>query len=296
MKSKSLLSSIVLLFICITSNVFADDYYKEFRKSYSVNSNVKVNLDVSFVDVDIQTTSFAQMDIVVKMDIDASNEERANEVFSKIQIDIIEGMAETRIAVNPSSGNNKWKNKENLKITVMIKMPVEAILNGEASFGDVTIGDMKGNCTFDIEYGDFSANGLWSYKNDIENTFGDAKIEGTNGGKFHNEYGDTKIALLQGYGDFETSFGDLDVDRVSRECTGLEVEVQYGDADITVANDAGFTIVAEESYGNISLPASLKKTLEKKETLETRIEGTIGNGANKMKLDCSFGDVKVRIS
>jgi hypothetical protein len=296
MKNKLCKITLIVL-LGISSAAHAEDYYKEVKKSISVNSNVRFDVDVSFADMNITTWDQPQMEILVKMDVVAKNEQRANEMFESIGVNISEGKDLVGLIVSGGNFNcnSGGKNAESYQIHIEVKMPIAALLDGKCSFGDVRISDMKGACQLNIEYGSFSANGLWSYENDVRNAFGDAKVNGTNGGEFTNEYGQLEIGKLQGNAEIHSSFGDMEIDHVTKDCKNLELKVEYADADINIASDAGFRVEATSSYGDIDMPDAFKKTSSESDYTSKEVKGTIGNGEGRMEVDCDFGDVEINV-
>ncbi len=297
-KKKNYRPSIVLLALMLTGFVIhAEEYYKEVRKNFAVNNNVQLVLDINFADITIQTWDQSQMEIIVKMDVTAKSEERANEMFDSFQVDIAEGKELVSLSVGAGnwSCNSNKKNTESYTVKVEVKMPLKAVLDGKCAFGDLRIGDMQGACLVDVEYGDMHINGLWSYENDLNIGFGNAYINGTNGGDFKNEYGSLDITLLQGNAEIESSFGDLELRRVAKECKDLEIKVQYADADIHLARDAGFRFEANSSYGDIDLPSEAKKSSSESDYTSKQVKGTIGNGEGKLDVECDFGDIEIDI-
>lgn len=291
------LSCTLLAFLLAPFFVHAEVYYKEVRKSIAVNSDVKLELDVNFADVKIETWSQSQMEIIVKMDVTAKNEERANEMFENFQVDIVEGKEFVSLAVGTGSWscNSKGKNAENYTVHVEVKMPLKAILDGKCAFGNLTVGDMQGACLMEVEYGDIYINGLWSYENNLRIAFGDAVVNGTNGGDFTNEYGSLEIGLLQGNSEIQSSFGDLKLRRVAKECKDLDLNVQYADAKIYLAQATGFRFEATSSYGDIDLPSEAKKSSVESDFSNKQVKGTIGNGEGKLEVECDFGDIDIDI-
>lgn len=288
---------VIVLALLSAVNAHAEMYYKEIRKSVAVNENVTIDLDLNFAEVNIQTWNQASAEIVVKMDVSAKSESRAQEMFENFEVSI----SESRELVNVRVGSGSWscgakgKYTESFTVRVEIRMPLKANLDGKCAFGDVNITDMAGACKIDVEYADARINGLWSYDNDFRIAFGNARINGTNGGDFRNEYGSLEMGLLQGKADIHSSFGDLEIDKVAKECKDLEVKVEYADADIDLAADAGFAFEANSSYGEIDLPAGVKKSFSDSDYTSKRVRGTIGSGDGKLELDCDFGDLELEI-
>ena len=298
MKNK-LHSLLTLVVFGITLNISAEDFYKEIKRNFNVRSNVRLNIDINFANINIQTWDQNTIDIVVKMDVAAKDQSRANELFDAIDVNINEGMDLASLSVsagNSGCNSNNGRSTESSNVRVEVHMPMNAILDGKCAFGDINITDMKGACELNVEYGDLRVNGLWSYENDVHNSFGDARINGTNGGDFHNEYGKLNIGLLQGNAEIKSSFGDMDIDKVSKQCKNLEIDVEYADADINLDSDAGFRFEANSSYGDIDLPDTAKKTSSENDYTSKEIKGTIGNGEGRLDIECDFGDVEIDIN
>lgn len=297
MKKNYLLSLFLLCQVLfVVANNDGTAYYKEIKKNFQANNNVRLDLDISFADCQIKTWDQNVVDIVVKLNVTAGSQARANEMFDAFSVNINEGRENASIEVNGGYNScGSKKNNENYQITVEIKMPSKAVIDGHSSFGDMNIGDMQGACLINHEYGSLNINGLWSYENDIRIAFGDASINGTNGGDFRNEYGKLRIRVLQGNADVRSSFGDLEIDLVRKECKNLEVKVEYADAEIELASDAGFRFEANASYGDIDLPSSAKKSSVESDYVSKEVRGTIGNGEGKLELECDFGDIDVDI-
>ncbi|MBL0314291.1 MAG: DUF4097 family beta strand repeat protein [Flavobacteriales bacterium] len=295
---KSCLLSLALLFgfFCAFAGDEGTIYYKEIKKNFKTNGDVRLDLDISFADCQIKTWDQNVIDIVVKLDVNASSQSRADEMFDAFSVHVNEGMENASLTVNGGINScNSKKMNESYNINVEIRIPQKAIIDGNTSFGDLTIGDMQGACLINQEYGKLTVNGLWSYENDIRIAFGDAHINGTNGGDFRNEYGKLEIKVLQGNAEIHSSFGDLELDLVRRECKDLEIKIEYADADVNIASDAGFRFDTSASYGDIDLPGSAKKTSVESDYVSKEERGTIGNGEGKLEVECDFGDVDIDI-
>ncbi len=283
------------LLICSSTLLHAGGvYYQEIRKTATVNADFLFKLDLNFADVNIQTWEKNQVDVVVKVDVSASSEKRANELFNGIIVNFSGESAMVNLSValgNSSCGN---KNNESTKIYVEIKMPPGGTLDGHCAFGDFALSSLNGPCKMTVEYGEFKATNLNSRDNDLKVQFGGCNIQYTNGGDFRIEYGDMDLKKLNGNADFEAAFGDLEIDLVTNAVKRLDVDVEYGDAEITLARDAGFTFDANCDYGDLDLPDNSKKTSVEKDYTSKKVKGTIGSGGSAtLSIKCSFGDVEI---
>ena len=75
------------LFIAVAISAFAyadtEVYSKEFKKSYTVNSNVTFELNTSFGEANIETWDQNKIEIFVKVEVESKSEEKANRIFDK---------------------------------------------------------------------------------------------------------------------------------------------------------------------------------------------------------------------
>lgn len=274
----------------------AEVYYKEIRKSVKVNSTVRLDMDIDYADVNITTWDQGQIEIIVKQNVESKTESRANEIFENIKVNVTESA--DLVGLEVSLGNYSCGGKnESYTITVEIKMPVTATLDGEVAFGNLTLADLQGPCEVKVEYGNITAQNLASRDNDLHVAFGNANIKSTNGGEFVNEYGNMDIKKLNGNAEIKSSFGNLEIDLVSKEVKAFELDVQYGDAEIELASDYSCSFVIHSSYGDVDMPDSgAKITKSESDYTSKHLTGTFGNGgSNRMEIKNDFGNVEIDI-
>ncbi|MFN0032555.1 MAG: DUF4097 family beta strand repeat-containing protein [Flavobacteriales bacterium] len=273
-----------------------EEFYKETRKTIKVSNTVELDLDISYADINIQTWEQAQMEIVVKLNVNAKTQQRANEIFESITVNISE--SESLVGLDVSMGNyscSGWSG-ESYTVTVDVKMPTAGMLDGKVAFGDAHLGEMHGACELRVEYGSLKASWLKASNNDVEIAFGDANIQTTGGGDFSNEYGELNIKKLTGSAEIKSAFGDLEIDLVTTEVKSLDIHIEYGDAEIDLASDASFTFDVRSSYSEVDLPDSAKNTTNEADYTTKHVTGTIGGGGNnKIKIECDFGDVDIDV-
>ncbi len=285
--------SLLLLLIC--GSIHAEDFYKETRKSINVTNKVILDLDINYADVIVQTWDQPQMEIIVKLNVIAKSEERANEIFESVLVKIVE--SESLVGLSVSLGNyscSGWKN-ESYTVTVEVKMPDTGSIDGNVSFANINISDLKGACELHVEYGDLRANSLQSNDNDIEIAFGNATIQSCGGGEFENEYGNLEIKKLSGNAEIKSGFGDLELDYVGHQVQILQVNIEYGNAEINLATDASFNIDIQSNYSDIDLPDGVKKIkTEAQDYTSKHIVASVGSGAGgALKIECDFGNVDI---
>ncbi|MDZ4823959.1 MAG: DUF4097 family beta strand repeat-containing protein [Flavobacteriales bacterium] len=295
MKKKSIFSFFLAAILLSAEALALEDFSKEYRKSVKVNNNVIVDLEVNFADLKITTWDSPQIDIFVKITTNAKSQERADELFEKIEVAIGESMSKVDFKI--TSGSISCGKSENFSIVVEMKMPAGGSLEGNSAFGEMTLGDLSGNCNLMVEYGKFSGGNLSSSTNNFKVAFGDAVIASFGGGNLENEYGSLGVDQLKGNAEINVAFGDLRIGHVYPSCKNLAVRVEYGDADIGLDPSCAFSIDAESSYGEIDLPDGFKKTNSESDFASKHVEGSFGNSATgQLKIKSDFSDVEVGIA
>ena len=270
-----------------------EEFSKEYRKSHQVNPDCLIQLDLSFAEVVVTTWDSPQVDIFVKIVTDAKSQERADQIFDKIEVEF--GATASKVEFNVNAGSMNCNKNENFTIKVEMKVPAKSTLAGHAGFGEVTISDMIGPCKLRVEYGSLNANSLASTSNNLIVQFGEAKITSAGGGQFSSEYGSVKLGTLKSDATFKTSFGDVKVDQVLAECKNLNVEAEYGDVTMTLASGCAYQVDADCDYGDIEMPSSFHKTTQESDFSGKHVTGTIGTGATgNLRIQCDFGDVSIK--
>ncbi|MFT4679806.1 MAG: hypothetical protein ACI84C_001326 [Flavobacteriales bacterium] len=287
----------IVLFIAIAISAFAyadtEVYSKEFNKSYSVNSNVTFELNASFAEAKIETWDLNMIEIYVKVEVESKSEEKANQIFDKIDVKIIESsnQIELKTDVDVNSNGDDWS------ITILVKMPKTADLDASLTFGSLKLQDIMGKCQIDLSYGELEASSLLHAENDVKVAFGDSEIEKLGGGEIKVEFGNLEINRITGDADLSCNYGDLEIDHISSACKNLKIQIDFGSASIELDAGANYEIDAYASFGDISLPNGAKKSSEKEDFTSKSVKARIGSGSSPglITARCSFGDADIDI-
>jgi hypothetical protein len=202
-----------------------DEYPKEIRKTFSVNKDVLFRCDVDFSNVVVTTWDQSSIEVVVVVNINAKSEERANEMFEKIKVDLDGGGSQVSMKVNVDNLN--CKNNENWSMDATVRMPATGSIEGRVDFGDLTINDLSGNFNVNLQYGNLVAGKLSGTTNAVELAFGDAHVGSWNGGGIRAQYGNVVIAELRGNLNLNLDFGDAKIELLQPACKSLAAEMEY---------------------------------------------------------------------
>ena len=280
---------LVLFFLGIASVVNAkdqgQDYYKEVRKSFAVNANVILDMDVNFGSVTATSWDKNFIEILVKMNVNVKSEKRAEDIFRGA--DITESSTNPRVRVNPGNSNGK---NESYDIYVEIKMPKSTSFTGSIDFGNFAINSVTGSVRVKVQYGNISITEALSNDNEIEVAFGNMIVDVCNGGHLNEQYGNVRVGKVKGNLKIETDFGNVEVRGFTKECKMLEIDCEYGNI-VVDSNGLGIKVDAEVSYGDIDMDAGNVNI--NKEDFSQEAKGTLGDGNTELELECSFGNIEV---
>lgn len=225
--------------------------------------------------------------------MEASDEASANRKMENLLVEFKQNG--DRIETNISLTKSDWGKSMDFEIRVNIMVPENCNLEANSSFGDLHIDRLGGQVDLENSYGELRINELSGSKNDIEVSFGGVWIGSLGGGELQLEFGEGDIERIIGNCELSNSYGDLEIDLVEPECTRLKVDCSFGDTDIGISRNCSFIIDASASMGDVDLDREIEMIREDNDWNSENYEARIGSGEGKMDVECSFGDVKIRL-
>lgn len=288
MNTKSIFLFISIAFISL--NVKADEYYKEINKRFAVNSNVYLHVNGSFSNYTVTTWDNNEIEVIIKMNVEARSEERAENIFASAVVK--ESNSSPEIRVEPEFGN-RWGNKEEVEIFVEIKMPKTGGMAAHVTFGNLSATSIIGQVDMKLEYGNLTMGELFNTENKIRVEFGNINLSQFGGGKVVCQYGNLKMDKAGAETELDVAFGNIDLYGLRQDCKSVVVKCEYGNADLNLGNSIGYNLVAKSSFGNVRVPSGFKPTIKIKEYEEESIEGTFMGGGANINANVSFGNVRV---
>lgn len=294
MKTQWICSLAAVLLCILSAPAWSQQaYLKEYRKSQQVKSNVVVDLNVNFSEVNLTTWDSDKIEIFVKVTANVKSQERANELFDKVDVGF--GGEESKVAFSVKTKNLVCTRNEKFNVEVDMKVPAGALLTGRFSFGDLVLSDLTGPCQLSVEYSSIVANSLQSTQNDLVVQFGDANIRRAGGGVFRCEYGSIELGSLNNDTRCETSFGDVRISSVSPGCKNLTLDAEYGDLTVSLESGCSFAVEAASDFGDVRLPPTFKEQYNKSSYTGEKKSGTLGNNpSGKLLANARFGDIVIK--
>ncbi|MBC6427337.1 MAG: hypothetical protein GDA51_12930 [Ekhidna sp.] len=278
-----------------------DQKKKHIEKNYQISSSTRLNIENKFGKVEVNNWEKDEFSVRIEIVGKGRNEERAQRILDAIAIDINQNSNDISFETEIESRKNK--NQEGFEINYTVYMPEDNPLYVKNSFGDVTMGDRKGNLELNVSYGSMKIGDIEGNAQ-IRLSFGSGSVGNAVDGNITVKYSSMEIESANTI-EFEQGFSDIEIGEVRN----LELESKYGKVEIEKAHKieadvhfSGFEI--EELTGSLELDCSYLgdfrvERLAKSFTL-LKIDGKFGSydiglepGLNAdIDAEFSFADLK----
>lgn len=285
MKLKFRMITVLLLAGLLTAGLTttAEEKTKEYNEAWSARSVETLKIDNKFGEVKITNQGGSDVTIDVVVTVDAPNESRANELLEQINVAFSKSgntvSAETRI-------DSDFKSRSEFSIDYLVNIPTDKNLDISNKYGNTIVNVLNANGTFDIQYGNFTANELNTPANgtmDVALAYGKADISLSNDLDVEVKYstmnlGETDDLLLNSkytvinlgkassvnadskydtfnfeeIGSFsgETKYTHTKIDELLQR---LNIEAGYGGIRVNKVDSNFESISVTNSYGQVSL-------------------------------------------
>lgn len=215
---------IFLVFVSYSGIARDTDLEKNISKNYKVNRDTKLDIHTSFGKVHINNWDKNEFDVKIDILVTGSNEERAQKLLDKIEVDIDETSGS--ISFQTDLNNLNTKNSEKFEIYYTISMPKGNPLRVKNSFGDTFVPDRDGDVELESAYGALKTGEL-NGESFVKVSFGKADVDVMVTGEAEIKYSDAEFGYL-GKVEFNTGFSDIEIE----EADELELEAKYGDVEM----------------------------------------------------------------
>ena len=167
MKMKTLSCSIALIIaVALASPALASntkEYQKEIHKEFSISSDGEVEINNKYGHIDVVPGSGSSVIIDVIITVDAKSEDKANEVFERVDINFsnTSSYVKAETEINTAKGWNKWWNDgDKFEISYKVQVPSTVSLDLENKYGDIYVGQKENDAEIVIKYGNLRMDGI----------------------------------------------------------------------------------------------------------------------------------------
>ncbi|NCD70283.1 hypothetical protein [Mucilaginibacter agri] len=206
---------------------------KTYTKSYPVSATDQVQIQNVFGKVAVNTWEKNEVKVDVEIKADGDDDASAQKILDKVSIKDgkdADGVSfKTYIEKNDEDNNwGSWTDsgKTHVKRVVVnytVYMPAKNALNLSNKFGTVTVPDLIGKVSLNLNFSSLVAQQLLSPLNELNIRFGDANIGTLNSDQFNISYGNAKIGTADKL-KAKVSFAGLNVDKLK---TSGDITLKY---------------------------------------------------------------------
>ena len=268
--------SAAILLVCLAvANVSAgttQEFKKEIVKEFSISPDGEVEIHNKYGHIDIIVGESDMVKMNITITVDARNQEKANEVFSRVDIATTNSSSFVRASteINTSKGWDKWWNGgDKFEISYKVEVPATATIDLENKYGDIYVASKEADAQINIKYGNLRMDGItgeldldigygkgsvtsagdvdlvMKYSNLRCGTLGNVRAETKYSGFAVEELGDlrstssydnydlTRARVVTNYGKYDDfHIGEADAIEMETKYSNLVVKNLHGGADL----------------------------------------------------------------
>jgi len=279
--------SFILLCLLISLPSWANGHKGKFERvteaTHSISSDGKVELKNKYGKVDIQTWDKNQVELTVVITVVAKNEDKANETFDRISIDMTNTEdyfhAKTEIGENSKAWWAWWNESSNeFSIDYTVRMPRGCELVVTNKYGDVYLDELSNDLNLEVKYGDFNIGNILG-NTKVNLGYGNGEISSVKDMDAEVKYSKLICNQMKN-ADLETKYSKVFI----TEASALEVESKYDQYSITSAR----SIVNEGKYDHWDIGTVNNFEIDTKYT-DVDIDELINSATTKM----TYGVLKI---
>ncbi len=274
--------TLLLLVLFSFSTVLAEEFEKSIKKSFDVNKDANLILKNKFGEIRCETWDKNIISIDVQILVDAYNEQKAQRVFDKIDIEISGGKNLVEVITHIESINGS---DVEFSVNYKVFFPETITLNLVNKFGNTYLPNIYGPSKIKIAYGDIYANGLLNDENRLEVAYGDASIDKIKKADIEFSYSEISIDDIE-IAEIDSKFSELSIDNINE----LDLVTQYDDIEI----DRLGLLILNSQFSDVGIDKLRRFAELDVQYGECSIE-TLYSGFERINIISSFSDVRIGI-
>ncbi len=140
------------------------DFERIIEQEYPISADGRIEISSKYGNVDIETWADLKVKIVVTIKVDARNQEKADEVFDKININFSNTASLVRASteINTTKSWSRWfgSNSDKFEISYHVFIPESINVDLENKFGSIFLASITGNAEISLKYGKLRLDGV----------------------------------------------------------------------------------------------------------------------------------------
>ena len=156
----------ICLLLCNTqptqAGIFRKDYSKTIKKQFNINPNGTARFSNQMGNMEVRTWNQNAVRVEVTIVVSAKNEDRAQDIFNRIDLDFSNSSNSVSVETEIEGGNNwSWgwndnKGKDKFQVHYLVTAPSTLKFNLENRYGNITTGQLDNDVLLDNSYGNVS--------------------------------------------------------------------------------------------------------------------------------------------
>jgi len=266
--------TVLLLWLCVPFMAIANpnDKYKKSKKinkTYSVNSDARVDIENSFGDVTILLWDQNTVSIDVIVEVSGNDEDRVNERLELIDVDFNASNSNVKARSdipNENSGIMSWlngKSKTSTRVDFIVKMPKNSPLDVDNDYGAIIIKKMMAPLKLSCDFGRLEIGQLLNNNNTLSFDYTDhSNIDYMKAGVIKADFSKFKLygaGTVEFDGDYTTvSFGEIESLKYNSDFSTINIEHSLridgrGDYSTVKIESVEKDAVLKADFGSISI-------------------------------------------
>jgi len=277
---------VAIFFTCSVVAHADGEKRQSINKTYKVSGSTTMKLSNSFGKMHVETWDKNEVKVNIEIIVRASNDDRAQDLLDKIDIDIDDDNPSSSLSFVTSIGNNKSGRNTSFEINYDVSMPKTNTLDLKNSFGDVYLGDLSGDVDVNVQYGNLKAGSLTG-DCDVKLSFGSgfSEIDAIKKGDLKVSYSKLGVEKI-GDLDVHSSFSTFETEKVG----SMDLIAKYGEVEIEEID----VLEADVNFSGFELG-----TVNKSLVLDIDYGGSLDIGVSKsvklLDITSSFGPVNINL-
>jgi len=192
------ITALLILVLALSAGqiVLAAEKTKKYHESWAASGVETLNISNKFGEIRFKNEGGTEITIDVVVTVEASSENKANELLDKIDVDFSKS-GNTVKAV--TSIENNFNSNRGFSIDYVINVPSDKNLVVANKYGNTVVNKLNANGDFNIQYGNINANELVAPANgkmDVRLAYGKGNIETAGNIKIDISYSNISLGTI----------------------------------------------------------------------------------------------------
>jgi hypothetical protein len=218
---------------------------RQINRTFKISPTGKLDIENKFGRVHVNRWDKNEISVEITLIARANSESKAQEILSKLNVDISEmtDIIYCKTQLGSMNSNNQGGSK-GFEVNYVVSMPNANPLRVKNSFGDTYIATSSARVELESNYGSLKTDKLLGSDNEVKVSFGNGDITFFRGGRLDVSYSHFKLAE-GGKVQLTSGFSEMELGKIDE----LAVKNKYGEMQITSVQ----TLSGSASFGDFTV-------------------------------------------